>query len=158
VQIVVNVSDAKASADPADSIITYSLGSCIGVMLHEASAKVGGMLHFQLPTSTMDEARARQNPMMFADSGFEVLMQMMVRLGANPRRIKARIAGGAKMLNDSSTFDIGRRNHQAIRKVLWRHGMFLEKEDCGGSSPRTVTLTVGDGAVSVKSAGTVTTL
>jgi chemotaxis protein CheD len=62
------------------------------------------------------------------------------------------------MLNDSSTFDIGRRNHQAIRKVLWRHGMFLEKEDCGGSSPRTVTLTVGDGAVSVKSAGTVTTL
>lgn len=152
-QIVVNVSDAKASADPSDTLVTYSLGSCIGVMLYDPSRQVAGMLHFQLPTATMDADRARQNPMMFADSGFDLLMQMMCTLGSNKKSIKAKICGGAKMLNDASTFDIGRRNHQAIRKVLWQQGMFLEKEDCGGSSPRTVNMNVADGSISVKSGG-----
>lgn len=152
-QIVVNVSDAKASANTDDTLVTYSLGSCIGVMLYDAQRRVAGMLHFQLPTGTADPARAQQSPMMFGDTGFDVLLQMMDRLGANRKNIKAKIAGGAKMLNDTTTFDIGRRNHQAIRKTLWQHGMFLEKEDCGGAQPRTVTMSVAEGTVTLKKGG-----
>lgn len=151
--IVVNVSDAKSSGDPQDTIVTYSLGSCIGVTLYDPIAKVGGMLHFQLPTSTIDPGRAQQNPMMFADTGMAELLAQLQSKGAQKRRLKVKLAGAAQMLNDNNLFNIGRRNHAAIRKLLWQHGMLIEGEDVGGSSPRTVYLCVSDGAVTVKTNG-----
>jgi chemotaxis protein CheD len=157
-QHVVSISDAKVSDRPEDVLVTYSLGSCIGVALHDPGRSVAGLLHFQLPTSTLDAERARQNPLMFADTGFEALLQRMLSMGADKKRLKIRIAGGAKMLNDATTFDIGRRNHAAIRKVLWHHGLFLDKEDCGGTTPRTMYLSVGDGTLVLKTQGETRTL
>lgn len=156
--IVVNVSDARASADPADTIMTYSLGSCIGVCIYDPVAKVGGMLHFQLPTSTMDAARAAQAPLMFADSGMDRLLNDVGRMGAQKKRLKVKIAGGAQMLNDGGLFNIGRRNHASIRKVLWQHGLFLEGEDVGGGTPRNLYLQVSDGTVTCKAQGQVKVL
>ncbi len=153
-QHTVTISDAK-TASGEDSLITYSLGSCIGVMLYDPLRKVGGLLHFQLPTSTMDANRAAQSPCMFADSGFAALLSMMTQQGAEKRRLKCKIAGGAKMLADNSTFDIGKRNHTAIRKVLWQHGILCDSEDCGGTQPRTVTLFTKDGTVTLKRGGEV---
>jgi chemotaxis protein CheD len=158
VNIVVNVSDARSSGDPQATIVTYSLGSCIGVTLYDPVARVGGMLHFQLPTSTLDPARAQQNPSMFADTGMEMLLSQLQSLGGQKKRLKVKLAGAAQMLNDNNLFNIGRRNHAAIRKLLWQHGMLIEAEDVGGSTPRTVYLTVGDGAVTIKANGNSTAL
>ena len=151
--IVVNVSDAKVSADPQDVIATYSLGSCIGVALYDPVRKVGGMLHFQLPTSTLDADRARQLPTMFADTGMALLIQQMEALGAEKRRLKVKLAGAAQMLNDAAMFNIGKRNHAAIRKLLWQYGMFIDGEDVGGKSPRNLYLKVADGEVTIKTQG-----
>ena len=148
--IIVNISDAQTSAKPDDTIVTYALGSCIGVALWDPVARVGGMLHFQLPTSTMDAQRAKDNPLMFADSGMDVLLDKMQAMGAQKKRMKVKLAGAAEMLNDAKVFNIGRRNHAAIRKVLWQHGMFIDKEDIGGSTPRNLYLHVADGTVSVR--------
>jgi len=148
--ITVSISDAKVSSDPNDVIITYSLGSCIGVTLYDPMKKVGGMLHFQLPTSTLDAQRAAQNPMMFADTGFKLLLDEVLRRGAEKKRLKIRVAGAAQMLNDSALFDIGRRNHAAMRKILWQHGLFVDAEDTGGTTPRTMTLALADGSVTLK--------
>jgi chemotaxis protein CheD len=150
VNIIVSISDAKVSDDPADVLTTYSLGSCIGVTLYDPVAKVGGMLHFQLPTSTIDSTRAQANPLMFADTGFTLLLAEVIRRGAEKRRLKVNMAGAAQMLNDAKLFDIGRRNHAAMRKLLYQNGMFLEAEHIGGSVPRTMTLAVADGAVNLK--------
>jgi chemotaxis protein CheD len=158
VTIIVNISDAQASADPGDTLVTYSLGSCIGVCLYDPVAKIGGMLHCQLPTSTMDADRARQNPAMFADTGLTQLLQLMESKGAGRKRLKAAIAGGAQVLDTGGVFDIGRRNYAAVRKALWQHGLFIDAEDCGGSAPRTVYLAVADGAVTCKSRGQTTQL
>ncbi len=152
--VIVSVSDAKTSADPTDVIVTYSLGSCIGVTLHDPVSNVGGMLHFQLPTSTLDPDRARQRPLMFADTGMECLIRELESKGAQKRRLKVKLAGAAQILDDHNLFNIGRRNHAAIRKILWQHGMFVDGEDIGGSSPRNMYLNVGDGAVTVKTQGT----
>lgn len=149
-QVTVTISDAKVVSGDDNSLITYSLGSCIGVALYDPMKKIGGLLHFQLPTSTLDSARAQQNPFMFADSGFAALLQMMTQQGADKRRLKCKIAGGAKMLADNSSFDIGRRNHAAIRKVLWQHGILCDSEDCGGTQPRTMTIYTKDGTVTLK--------
>jgi chemotaxis protein CheD len=152
--IIVNVSDARAARDPADTIVTYSLGRCIGVSLHDPVARVGGMLHFQLPTSTLDTARAAANPTMFADTGLNHLLSLMDQAGANRRRLKVRLAGGAQIVDKAGVFDIGRRNHAAIRKALWQQGLMVDAEHVGGSSPRTLYLAVADGAVTLKMNGT----
>jgi chemotaxis protein CheD len=149
----VSISDAKTAAGDSESLITYSLGSCIGVSLYDPMRKVAGLLHFQLPTSTMDANRAAQNPCMFADSGFAQLLAMMAAHGADKKRLKCKIAGGAKMLADNSSFDIGKRNHTAIRKVLWQHGILCDSEDCGGNQPRTMTVLCKDGTVTLKRGG-----
>ena len=94
-RIVVDVSDAKVSTDPCEVLATYSLGSCIGLCLYEPKARVGGMLHFQLPDSKHDPQRANDRPFMYADTGTALLMNELLRLGANKRLIHAKIAGGA---------------------------------------------------------------
>jgi chemotaxis protein CheD len=158
VNIVVNVSDAQVSQDPNDVLVTYSLGSCIGVCLYDPIARCAGMLHFQLPTSTLDAGRAQANPCMFADTGMKALLQDIAALGAQPRRLKVKIAGGAEILDDKGVFSIGKRNHTAIRKILWQHGLLLGSEMVGGSEPRTLYLHVADGTIIVKSRGTTATL
>jgi len=149
--IVVNVSDAKASGDAAATLATYSLGSCIGVSLYDPQAQVAGMLHFQLPTSTLDPAKAKQNPAMFADSGMAHLLDRLTALGADRRRLRVRLAGAAQMFDDGGVFNIGKRNHAAIRKFLWQAGMLIDKEEIGGTAPRTLYLRVVDGVLTVKS-------
>jgi chemotaxis protein CheD len=153
VTIVVNVSDARSSANPADVLVTYSLGSCIGVCLYDPAAKIAGLLHYQLPCSTLDAAKARDNPFMFADTGVPALLAQLEALGAHKRRLTVRLAGGASMLNDATSFNIGKRNHAAIRKIIWKLGMFVASEDVGGDAPRTLYLAIADGALTIKSGG-----
>lgn len=151
--VTVNISDAKVSSDPSVVLATYSLGSCIGVTLYDPLKKIAGMLHFQLPTSTIDSQRAKQNPLMFADTGFDLLLKEMINSGSEKKRLKVRMAGAAQMLNDSKLFDIGRRNHAAMRKILWQHGLFVDAEHIGGTVPRTLYMSVADGSVAMKMGG-----
>lgn len=152
-KLIVNVSDAKASSEAGDSIITYSLGSCIGVSLYDPMAKVGAMLHYQLPESVMDPAKAAGNPFMFADTGMNTVFNMMLAMGAVKRRIRVKIAGGAAMAIGPKGFDIGKRNHLALRKILWQNGLIIDAEDVGGDMPRNLYLNIADGSVLVKANG-----
>ena len=152
-RIVIDISDAKASNDPSDVLVTYSLGSCIGVCLYDQATHIGGMLHYQLPSSKMDADRARRSPLMFADTGMALLLKKLVSMGASKKRMDVRLAGGAAMATGPQGFDIGKRNYLAIRKVLWSNGMFINAEDVGGSTARNLYLDVADGTVTVRSSG-----
>jgi len=156
---VVDISDAKVSSNPEDTLITYSLGSCIGVSAYDPVCKVGGMLHYQLPSSKQDAPGGTvRNPLMYADTGMEIMLKKMFSLGAEKKRIKVKIAGGAQMLNDNDFFKIGKRNYTVIRQLLWKNGMFIDGEDVGGDAPRTLSLAIQDGTVTVKSRGEEKTL
>ena len=152
-KVIVLVSDAKVSNNPSDVIVTYSLGSCIGVCLYDPATKIGGMLHYQLPDSKMDTDRAKEKPLMYADTGIKILVEKLISMGANKKRMQVKIAGGAAMAAGPTGFDIGKRNHLAIRKILWKYGMFIDAEDVGGNSPRTMYMNIDDGAVSIRSDG-----
>lgn len=156
--IIVQISDAKISASPAERIVTYSLGSCIGLCLYDYSQKIGGMLHFQLPDSKIDSGTAASNPFKFADTGTEVLYNKLISLGAHPKKIKVTMAGGASMDAGPKGFDIGKRNILAIRKVLWKKGLFIDAEDVGSNGFRNMYLAIGDGTVTIKTAQSATTL
>jgi len=152
-KLIVQVSDAKVSRNPEETLITYSLGSCIGVCLYDPHVATGGMLHFQLPDSSIDPAKAQANPFMFADSGMQRLVDKLVSMGAQIKRMQIKIAGGATMNTGPKGFDIGKRNHMALRKLTWRQQLFIHAEDVGGTGPRTLSLRLVDGGVTVRSNG-----
>ncbi len=157
-KVVVDISDIKVTNNPRDELITYSLGSCIGVVMYDPVVKVGGMLHCQLPSAKKDLVKSKKNPAMFVDSGIELLLQKMQGLGAEKKRIKVKLAGAAQLLNDGGMFQIGKRNHAAARQFFWKNGMFIDAEDIGGAEPRTMTLKMTDGTVMVRSLGVVSAM
>lgn len=157
-RIVVDISDAKVSSDQSETLTTYSLGSCIGVALFDPVAHVGGLFHYQLPTSTLDKPKAEKFPFMFADTGMVIVLKKLLAMGAGKKRMNIKIAGGATMSSGPKGFDIGKRNYLSIRKVLWKHGLFIDGEDIGGSSPRNMYLSMKDGSVRIRSVGLEKTL
>jgi chemotaxis protein CheD len=152
--ITVDISDAKVSADPARVLATYSLGSCVGVCLYSRLKQVGGMLHYLLPDSKENPQRAKENPFMYADTGMKCLLKKLASMGVEKHQIKIKIAGGAERLKTvSKAFNIGKRNYLAIRKILWKIGMFIDSEDVGGVSPRTLYMNIADGSVIIRTKG-----
>jgi len=112
--------------------------------------KVGGMLHFMLPESSVDrETQGRANPFRYADTGTPLLFRRAYEKGAEKRRLQVRLAGGANVVDGGGVFNIGRRNHAAVRKILWRAGVLVQGEDVGGSVSRTVRLDVATGRCTV---------
>lgn len=152
-RILVDISDASVSREPGDVLVTYSLGSCIGVAVYDPVSNVGGLLHYQLPESKLDPEKAKANAYMFADTGMAKMVNDMLVIGAIKKRLKVRIAGGASMSTGPKGFDIGKRNYLAIRKILWKNGLFIDGEDIGGSSPRNMYLSIQDGSLTIRCVG-----
>jgi chemotaxis protein CheD len=149
------MADCRIGDSPSQVLVTYALGSCIGLAVHDAKAGVAGLLHFMLPDSSIDRARARDHPWMFADTGIPLLLEMICARGASKRRMVVRAAGGATMMDLENVFDIGRRNYLAMRKILWKAGVLLHGEAVGGVRSRTVRLEIGSGRFWLQEAGEV---
>jgi chemotaxis protein CheD len=151
--LVVGVGDCQVSNDPESVLVTYALGSCIAVTIHDSVARVGGLLHFMLPESGMDRAKAQENPFMFADTGIPLLFHSAYELGAEKRRLVVTAAGGAQMMDQNGVFNIGKRNYLTMRKIFWKAGVMVHAEDVGGMASRTVRLEVASGRVGLRGAG-----
>jgi len=152
-KIIVGISDMKVSNRPEDTLITYSLGSCIGLVIWDPVVKVGGMLHYMLPDCTLDRARAEKNPYMFADSGIPRLFKEAYKYGAVKNRLVIKVVGGSQILDDSGLFNIGKRNYMALRKIFWKNKVLITKEHIGGLVNRTISLHVGTGTTTLKVSG-----
>ncbi len=150
---IVGVADMKVSNNPGESIITYSLGSCIGLVIYDPVAKVGGMLHYMLPESSIDKGKAADRPYMFADSGIPRLFKTAYQLGAAKQRISIYVAGGAEILDQKGFFNIGKRNYMALKKMFFKNNVMINKQDVGGNVNRTVRIDIGTGNIYVKTSG-----
>jgi len=151
--MIVGVSDMKVSNDPNSVLITYSLGSCIGLAVYDSVARVGGILHLMLPESGIDTAKAQKNPYMFADTGIPTLFKSAYKLGAKKQRMKTIVVGGAQVLDQKGFFNIGKRNHLAVKKMLWKNNVIIDHEDVGGNVNRTLKLAVKNGQTWLKTSG-----
>lgn len=151
---VVGISEYAVSGSPGDVLLTYSLGSCVGLALHDPVAGVGGLLHAMMPFSKADREKAARTPAMYADTGATALIQSLFDLGATRENLVAWVAGAGNQVDVSELFRIGERNYAVTRKVLWKNGILIADEDVGGAVSRTFTLEVGSGRVFVKSRGT----
>ncbi len=151
--LIVGISDIKVSSKAEDVIITYALGSCIGIVVFDPIAKVGGLLHYMLPESALDQNKARENPAMFADTGIPLLFKSCYKLGAEKRRMVVKAAGGASILDDTNFFRIGQKNIMAMRKIFWKNNVMIDKEDTGLNFNRTIRLEMSTGRVFVRGSG-----
>lgn len=152
-RLIIGVADMKVSNQAEADLITYSLGSCIAVVVFDPVARVGGLLHFMLPESQIDPEKARRNPWMFADTGIPFLFKEAYKFGAEKGRLIVKVAGGSQILDDQGFFNIGKRNYAAMRKIFWRNNVLIKAEDVGGMINRTVRLEMATGRVWMKTSG-----
>jgi len=158
-EIAVGVGEGAADSGGDFSLITFALGSCVGVTLWDPCALVGGMLHCQLPVSYQNEERAKDNPFIYTDTGTAELLRRLYSLGADKRRLVARIAGCLDTKSTSpASFRVGARNLAVARRVLWKNDIVVSAEDVGGRLPRTLQLDMHSGETRVRTNGTWRTL
>jgi len=151
--ITIGISDLNAATSP-DILVTYALGSCIGICLYDANAKVAGLSHIMLPSSAQAPNVVNQ-PMKFADTAVEILIRKMEDLGARRALLKAKIAGGAQMfagMSNSAIANIGLRNTQAVKLELLRQRIPIIAEDTGKNFGRTLFFSAENGSMTIKSA------
>lgn len=151
-KIVVGIADMKMSQGSGE-LITYALGSCIGICLYDPLFKLAALIHIMLP---LNMEAGRKNPMKYADTGIRDTLKAMEMKGASRARITAKIAGGAKMFEvagNGSLGNIGQRNIESVRMVLRREGIRLLGEDTGGSVARTLSFDPATGQGCIRSYG-----
>lgn len=141
----VGISEMYFGTSEGDLIVTHALGSCLGVSIHDPVTRVGGILHYMLPSSSLDAEKARRNPLMFGDIGIPAFFQEAYRLGAVKDRLRVVIAGGANVISNNNNFDIGGRNITIARKLFWKNNVLIAAQHVGGDLPRTLYLEVGSG-------------
>ena len=150
-KITIGIADMKM-AKGEGMLVTYALGSCIGICLHDPALKLGALVHIMLP---INMEPGRKNVMKYADTGIKETLKQMEARGANRSRITAKIAGGAMMFKDGSGSlgNIGQRNIESVRLNLKKEGIRLLKEDVGGSVARTLLFDVNSGLGCVRCYG-----
>lgn len=146
---------AEWAAERGDAVlVTLGLGSCVAIMLHDPGACAGAMAHILLPSRSL--ARDTSNPAKFPETAVPLLVERLAALGADPRRLVAKLAGGASMFAQlmlPGAVQMGERNVVAAREALRRAGIPVAREAVGGSAGRSVRFAVADGRVEIRSVG-----
>ena len=150
--IKVGIGDMKFTRG-GGTIITYALGSCIGITFYDPAIKLGGLLHIMLPNrSDPNDPKIYK----YADSGIREMVRKLSAFGMVKSRTVVKIAGGAKMFDIKGNTDfgnIGQRNAQNVKKILRDNGIRLVGEDTGANYARTMLMDVSDGKVTIKTFG-----
>ena len=151
-KLVIGIADMKM-AQQSGTLITYALGSCVGICLYEPNLKLGALIHIMLP---LNMEAGRKTPLKYADTGIRETLRQMEIKGAQRGRVTAKICGGAKMFEttqNGSLGKIGQRNIESVRLVLKREGIRLLAEDVGGTWARTLQFDVATGQGTIRSYG-----
>jgi chemotaxis protein CheD len=145
----IDVGDLHVSRDTTQTLLTYALGSCLGVTVHDPLACVGGLAHIQLPTCQQTQQYA-EGMWSYADRALPELFQRAYALGASKGNLRICLVGGAAVLDPNSMFQIGRKNYLMVKNLLWRNGYFVAAEAVGGADWRTMRLEIATGRVEVQ--------
>lgn len=150
-KITVGIADMKI-AQGSGILITYALGSCIGLCFHDPRLKLGALLHIMLP---LNMETGRKNPMKYADTGIRETLRQLEAKGASKSRMTVKIAGGAKMfeVNGGNLGNIGQRNIESVHLILRKECIRLMAEDVGGTVARTLLFDVVSGQGCIRSYG-----
>lgn len=147
--IKVGIADLNIAHAP-NTLVTYALGSCVGVCLYDKANKIAGLAHILIPSST--DGTHQHQPARYADTAIPLLIQKMHVAGANTQHLTAKIAGGSKMYEittDELHPDIGSRNVRAVKDLLHNLHIPIIADDTHSDCSRTLYFSAKDGSVRV---------
>ncbi len=147
---IVLVGNMKVGKE-GDTIVTYALGTSLGLIAYDPVAKIGGLLHAMLPLSKSDPKKAEANPCIFVDTGVPKLLDEIYNMGGEKSRVVIKAAGCSRPEGDNEMFKIGEKNYAVLKKILWKNNILLETEDVGGAANRTVQFNISTGEMTVTS-------
>ncbi len=150
--LVVGVADMKVCRDPEKTLATFSLGSCVAVVVYDFVITTGGMLHAILPEAGGTKGKGF-NAFKFLDTGIPLLFREMYTFGAVKNRMRVSVFGGAHMLDDAGFFNIGSRNLTVMRNIFRKNGVKIDQENVDGAVSRTVRLKIGTGRIHLRFGG-----
>jgi len=130
------------------------LGSCIGLCAFDPVTKIGCIAHIVLPQARSADT---PEPIKYADTAIPHMIEEMSRRGAIKTRLKTAIVGGAQLFNfeaPNGALDVGKRNIEAVKRLLSKANLRLVAEEVGGNMGRTVILNTQTGEVLIRQAGT----
>ena len=149
----IGIAQMKISNNPADVLVAPNLGSCLGIAVYDPLLKRGGLVHCLLPLSKSDPAKAAQNPCMYVDTGFAHLLEILLSSGTDKKKLSITVVGGANINDENNVFEIGKKNHTILKKLLWKNNLLLRAEQVGDSFSRTLFLHIGSGKTFLKAKG-----
>lgn len=133
---------------------TIGLGSCVAIVLHDASARLGALAHVLLPEQSL--SRDTSNPAKFPQTALPLLLDELRKLGSRggASALTARLIGGASMFGQllpSGGINMGERNVDATRRVLEAARIRVIGQETGGDYGRSVFFDVAEGSVLIRS-------
>lgn len=149
-EIKVGIADMKI-ARVEGNLITYALGSCVGIAVYDPAIRLGGLLHIMLPESQRD---ADKDIFKYADTGIPEMLRKLQAFGGVKSRYVCKIAGGAKMFEMSGNIgNIGMRNVESVRRMMAMAQIRIARQDVGENYARTMSIDVATGTVKVRTYG-----
>lgn len=133
----VGIADMKICKAP-DSLITYALGSCVGIVLYDQQIKTAALIHIMLPDAMSNPP---DNIYKYANTAIAETLKKLDFMGVSRARLIAKIAGGAKMFNvtgNSILGTIGERNIERVIEILQKNRIPIRANETGGTIARTL--------------------
>ena len=147
---IVHILPGQMSFGPAPATMRTLLGSCVAVTLWHPQRRLGGLCHYLLP----QRPRRAGDPLdgRYGDEAVYGMVQLLREAGCSPADCQAHLYGGADTLPEGgmARFNVGERNIEQGWKLLDEYGFQLQGIDVGEDIPRTVTLDVGTGEVTMR--------
>ena len=151
--LFLGVGDYGVTNNPDEVLKTMALGSCVGFIVLEPRSRTVGMAHIALSDSKINVEQASKQPGRFADTAVPALLNLVYQHSKTKSNYIIKLVGGAQVAKMNDTFNIGKRNILAIKKILWQMKLAPVAEDLGGQISRTVTVEVSTGKVILHSPG-----
>ncbi len=135
----------------ADQLLLVTvLGSCVSVCLRDEAAQVSGMNHFLLPTNNTGQNEVIAESARYGANAMELLINGMLKLGAQKSRLKAKVFGGANVLRSVRSSNIGELNAEFTLAFLNAENIPVIAQDVLGELPRKIYFFPSTGEVKVK--------
>lgn len=128
---------AEIAVAQGDAVLeAIGLGSCVAVVFYDPQSKIGGMAHPLLPTSNGYKVGNILGK--FMDLSLKELLEEMEEKNVKKENLIAKAAGGASIFSHTKISDVGRKNVEALKKILQEFKIPLVASDFGGNYGRTV--------------------
>jgi chemotaxis protein CheD len=152
-RIAVSLADLVVTKDPQAMLCTLPLGVGIGIAIYDPQARVGGVLHSILPSSSLDPEWAADRPGMFLDTGLQLLLSRAAELHAKTENLQVVAAGAAQIIDESPAYNIGKSNFDTLGGLLSQLGVQIHAHEVGGKTNCSLELVVSTGEVRLRYCG-----